>query len=86
MFITLKTCSSDSQRGRKRLVPLSAVLVAQLADFIIVWIFPHQHVIFSWHASRTVRHAEESILEVGTPCAVSTTLVVREDVYNRLLL
>lgn len=84
--LTLKTCSSDSERGRKTLLPLSAVFVAQLAHFIVVCIFPHQHVIFPWHALGTPRHAEQSVLEVGTPCAVSTTLEVKDDVYNSVLL
>lgn len=92
-FVLLQTCvdetaslQQDAQRGRKTLLPLRAVFVAELADFIVVCKFPHQHVILPWHASGTPGHAEQAILEVGTPCAVSTTLEVKDDVYNSLLL
>lgn len=69
----------------KTLLPLSAVFVAQLAHFIVVCVFPHECLIFPWHTLGTPRHAEQSILRVGTPCTVSTTLEVKDDVYNILL-
>lgn len=72
-------------------LPLSAVLVAQLAHFHFIGIFPHQRVIFPWYALGTSGHAEQPVLEVGTLCAVSralermgcTNIMVR-DVYNAL--
>lgn len=81
MCTTLEDCSSDSQAGTQAILPLSAVFVAQLAHFVVICVFPHERVVFSWHALGTPRHAEQSILEVGTPRTVSTILEVEDSVY-----
>lgn len=55
-------------------LPLSAVFVAQLAHFHGVGVLPHQRVVLPQHALGTSRHAEQSILEVGTLCTVCRAL------------